>query len=491
MTADRPLLCETIAAPTMAELRRRRDAARGDLVELRLDTVAAPDVAGALAGRTRPVIVTCRAAWEGGHFQGSEEERKRILAEAWRSGAEFVDIEWRAGFHDVLKTTGGRRIVLSSHDFEAVPADLRDRAQAMRSTGAQIVKIAAKANRLADCNPLLDEANRHERGSVVLIAMGEHGLASRVLAVRFNSAWTYAGPVADVGQVTVEELANRYRFRSITEGTAIYGLTGRPIGHSVSPAMHNAALAASALDAVYLPLPAADADDFAAFARRIGLRGASITIPFKVALMAHVDDLRDEARQIGAVNTVAVAGTRWVGGNTDAAGFLRPLKDRGVTLRGARTAIVGAGGAARAVAVALAGEGAHVSMHARSAERGAAIARLVGGRFGPCPPDAGSWELLVNCTPVGMHPHAGETPVPADRLSGDIVYDLIYNPRTTRLLRDAAAAGCDTIGGLDMLVGQAEEQFAWWTGTRPPAGVMRAAALDRLAEFETHEDHHV
>jgi shikimate dehydrogenase len=269
----------------------------------------------------------------------------------------------------------------------------------------------------------------------------------------------------------------------------VYGLVGCPVGHSVSPAMHNAAFAAAGLDAVYLPLPAADADDFVAFARAFALKGASVTIPYKVSLFDRVQDADETARTVGALNTIRMDGDRWRGRNTDVGGFLQPLRDRHVRLDGRRAAILGAGGSARAVAVALASQGAHVTVHARDAAKAEAVAALVSGSVGPFPPPAGSWDLLVNCTPLGMEPRVDQSPMPPSGLERGLVYDLIYNPATTRLLRDAATAGCDTIGGLDMLVGQAQEQFEWWTGTRPPAGVMRAAASRRLSEFNTDEDH--
>src|SRR5580765_4207364 len=165
-----PLLCVTVTAPTAAALRDARDrVAHADLVELRLDTVRDPDVAGALAGRRRPVILTCRAAWEGGSFAGSEDERRRLLEQAIEQGAEFVDIEWQARFEDLIERTNGRRIVLSSHDFERTPGDLHERVRAMRSTGAAVIKIAVKANRLTDCLALLDlEASAAYPGRTIL-----------------------------------------------------------------------------------------------------------------------------------------------------------------------------------------------------------------------------------------------------------------------------------------------------------------------------------
>ena len=485
-----PLLCVTVTAATTAELRQKRDAvADADLIELRLDTVSDPDAAGALAGRRQPVVVTCRPSWEGGSFSGSEEDRKRILADALSLGADYVDLEWRAHFDDLIEQAGGRRIVLSTHDFCGVPIDLTARVHAMRSTGAEVIKIAAATTCLSDCVPLLDLGARSGRqNGLVVIGMGDYGLATRVLAGRFGSQWTYAGALQQIGQLSATSLLEDYRFRSLTSSTQVYGVAGGSVGHSVSPAMHNAAFRAARLDAVYLPFPAASAKDFHTFGRALGISGASVTIPLKVALFDHVDEVDPVARRIGAINTVRVADNRWVGGNTDAVGFLEPLQAR-LSLTGLRASVLGAGGAARAVTVALAASGCAVRLHARSRQQAEAVALLTPVEIGPWPPEPGSWDLLINTTPVGMSPRVDETPIPKEQLTGRFVYDLIYNPLMTRLLRDAAAAGCQTIGGLEMLVAQAREQFQWWTGTRPHAGVMREAALERLSESARDENH--
>lgn len=488
------LLCATVTAATTAELRRLRDERGGaDLVELRLDSVEDPDVAGALSGRKSPVIVTCRPAWEGGAFRGSEEERKQLLADALAQGAEYVDVEWRARFDDLVGGPHAGRVVLSMHDFEGVPGDLPSRLRAMRSTGAGVVKIAVTANRLADCVTLLDlsraqppEPSRAPdrwpaSGGLVLLAMGDYGLATRILARRFASAWTYAGAIRSVGQITVETMMNMYRYPAINQATQVYGIVGGSIRHSVSPAMHNSAFRAAKLDAVYVPFPAVSADDFVAFGKAIRIAGASVTIPHKVALFDRVDEVYPGARRIGAINTIREDRGRWVGDNTDAGGFLEPLRGR-VALPGLRAAVLGAGGAARAVVDALAASRCSVRIHARRLEQAEQVAALTSADVGPWPPLPGSWDLLVNCTPIGQG-GGEETPVPIERLTGSYVYDLVYNPPATRLLRDAAAAGCQTISGVDMLVAQAQEQFRWWTGARAPAGVMRAAALERLAEL--------
>jgi shikimate 5-dehydrogenase len=177
-----------------------------------------------------------------------------------------------------------------------------------------------------------------------------------------------------------------------------------------------------------------------------------------------------------------MAGGRWVARNADVAGFLDPIDARGITLRGMRGAVVGTGGAARAVVVALAERGALVTVYGRREDRARQVAGLADGgvaRVGL--PSTGTFDLLVNATPVGMWPAVDVAPVEPSALSrGVIVYDLVYNPRRTRLLRHAEAAGCVAISGLEMLIAQAERQFEWWTGMKAPREVMRAAAVERL-----------
>ena len=341
-----------------------------------------------------------------------------------------------------------------------------------------MVKIAVHAARLQDTLPLLDlPADRPQ----VLLAMGEAGIVTRVLPDRFGSAWTYAGEAWAPGQIPAARLRGEFRFGALASGARLFGLVANPIGHSVSPAMHNAAFAAAGLQAVYVPFQAADASDFLAFAERLGVEGASVTTPFKTALIpaCRPDDV---AAEVGAVNTLLRTAEGWSGFNTDVAGFLAPLTER-LAPGGIRAALLGAGGAARAAAVALRQAGAHVTVYARRPEAADAIARAVHGRSAAMPPAPGSWDLLVNASSAGMHPRADDTPWPGGRFDGRLVYDLVYNPQDTRLLQEARAAGCETLGGLEMLVGQAGRQVEIWTGRTPDLDVMRRAALARLAAF--------
>ena len=409
------------------------------------------------------------------------------------------------------------RVVLSFHDFENMPADLAGVVREMRATGTGVVKVAARAKALRDLLPLLEAGRAHAASDgqrTVLIAMGMSGVASRILAAHFRSCWTYAGPAVAPGQIDASRLLNEFRFRTITPRTQVYAVVGQPIAHSISPAMHNAAFAAEGIDAVYIPCEAADIDDFFALAEALPIVGASVTAPFKLDAYERSEAMDDDVKQVGAANTLrrhanVTGGKGWESRNTDVAGFMAPLPAR-LTLRGARAAILGTGGAARAVAVGLGAAGAIVTVHARNTTAGAEVAALANGGVrawgGPSDSlglgsegdvaESASWDLLVNTTPIGTFPAVTETPVeslarvPAGQLKGRVAYDLVYNPRPTRLLREAAAAGCATLDGLDMLVEQAARQFEWWTGRKPSTEVMRAAAERRLTEMAAEEQSH-
>lgn len=479
MYMRQPKLCVTVAAPTMAELREKRDqVTNADLVELRVDSVRDPSAAGALAGRRLPVIFTCRPAWEGGWFTGSEEERKRILLDAQKLGAEYLDVEWRAGLDDVIAGRGGEGIVLSTHDYDGVPNDLAPRARAMRSTGAAVVKLAVMPSRLTD-NLALLPLTKDAGAPTLVIGMGEAGLPTRILPGRFGSPWTYTGDGVAPGQIPTSVMCEQYSFRRVTDRTALYGVVGRPVSHSISPAIHNAAFRAAGVDAVYLPLAASDFDDFRAFADAMSIAGASVTAPFKVDAFACAGEADAVSRRVHAVNTLKRNGQGWSACNTDVSGFLAPLEAE-MPVRGLRVTVLGAGGAARAAGIALASAGADVTFAARRPEQATDVASVTGGTVASWPPEPGSWDVLINTTPLGTAPRVDETPMPPGQFTGRLVYDLVYNPIETRLLREARAAGCRTLGGLDMLIAQAHEQFEWWTGVRAPDRVMREAAINAL-----------
>jgi 3-dehydroquinate dehydratase/shikimate dehydrogenase len=465
----------------MDELRGARDAAMSaDLVEVRLDGVDRPDAVAALEGRRRPVIVTCRPKWEGGRFDGSEEERRQLLLAASAAGAEFIDVELAAAFApEILRLRRGRGVIVSIHRFGGEAGDLDEQMRALRSTGAEVVKLAVEVDSLTATLPIFELGIRQKSEAVndqghVLIAMGARGAHTRVLAARLRNRWTYAGEGLAPGQLPPGRLLGEFMFRRIQPDADLYAVVGAPIERSLSPAMHNAGFAQAGLNAAYVALEARDADDFVVFSRAIGLRGASVTSPFKVDMLERVDECDPVVRRVGALNTVVIRDGRWIGANTDLAGFVTPLKGR-MALRGTRAAVLGAGGAARAVAAALKREGARVRICARRPGQAKVVALALGVDAGPFPPPPGTWDVLVNATASGSQP-GDVSPMHGVALDGEIVFDLTYAPEITPLIAQAREAGCWTIGGIEMLIGQAERQFELWTGAAPPPGLFRAAA---------------
>jgi len=471
---------ETVLVGSMKELRRQLgQPSRADIQELRLDAVRDVDVAGALSARRLPVIVTCRARWEGGLFDGSEEERIGLLVQAAEGGAEFVDVEWRADPAAIERCRRATRVVLSHHDFSGVPSDLAERVAAMSRVGASVTKVAVMPGSLRECLGFKEAMDRRAHGDRVAIAMGPAGKISRAWPAWTGSRWTYAGAAAP-GQIDVDDSIDLYRVRETTRSSEVFAVAGCPLGHSASPAMHNAALASLGIDAVYVPLETSSADELLAIGESIGLRGASVTIPLKRPLVStgrvQGDDL---VVRIGALNTLRQSGDGWEGRNFDVAGFLSPLTDRHVPLAGRRAVVLGAGGAARAAAWGLASARASVSIAARRRTAAEELAADLGVGVAAWPVDA-NWDVLVNTTPLGMSPHVAESPATTATFAGSadskVVYDLVYNPSDTELLRQARTAGATAIGGLDMLVSQACHQLEWWTGRAAPRDVMQSAA---------------
>ncbi|MGI8672964.1 MAG: type I 3-dehydroquinate dehydratase [Luteitalea sp.] len=445
-----------------------------DLVEFRLDRLDRMSVADMLGDAAGRAIVTCRPVREGGSFQGPEAEREVRLREALDGGAAFVDVEWDAPFADALMAQCRDRVVLSRHDFSGMPRALPGMVAEMAARRPAVVKLAVSPSSLVDVR-LLHEARRAAGNCpVVLIGMGAVGLPSRLLPTRFGSCWTYSGAAIAPGQVPATMMRNRYGVGRQTGRTQLCGVAGRPIGHSWSPLLHNAALRQIGIDAVYVPLQPLDVVDLLTFATAFDMRGLSVTAPFKVDALARADRADAMATRLGAANTLTRDGNEWTASNTDVAGFLHPLRGR-LALNGLRAAVLGAGGAARAVVAGLVDQGAQVVVHARRAEQAQPLEGL-GAVVGEWPPRTGTWDLLVNTTPVGTAPDVEASPIHPDVLAaGGFVYDLVYNPGRTRLLRDAAAAGCATLGGLEMLIAHAALQLSTWFGVDPPIEAMRAA----------------
>jgi 3-dehydroquinate dehydratase / shikimate dehydrogenase len=284
------------------------------------------------------------------------------------------------------------------------------------------------------------------------------------------------------GQISIGEALELYRADKISRRTAVYGVIGDPIAHSLSPIMQNAGFQARGVDAVYFPFLVRELKDFVRAIQPIGIRGFSITIPHKEKILEYLDECDGVAEKIGAVNTVEVRRSgKLYGYNTDYVGVLRTLQNR-IPLESSRVLIVGAGGVARAVAFALAQAGGSVCVWARRMEQARALARAAGAEtIERKRLRTESFDAIVNATPVGMYPHTNESPLAANELNCRLVFDTIYRPRETKLLQLATRRGIQTVSGVDMFVAQGTAQWEIWTGRRAPEAAMRAAVLRALA----------
>jgi 3-dehydroquinate dehydratase / shikimate dehydrogenase len=489
-----------------------------DAVELRLDflpDMAEKDLPLLLKDPPCPILATCRAAAEGGQCDWSNHRRASLLAQAVRLGARWVDFELAAlgEAGELLTALGEARaaeLIVSYHNFQRRPDDLAAILARLEASPGQINKIAFAAGGPEDAWEAFDLLRRSRKPAMVL-AMGECGVASRILARKFGAFGTFAALAEDrqsaPGQPTLAELRGLYRWKAISATTHIYGVVGCPVSHSLSPAIHNAAFAAERRDAVYVPLRVeSGAEPFNRFLDAVlarpwtDLRGLSVTLPHKENALARVgaDNVDELARQIGAINTLAItsdAARPLRGWNTDYAAAMdvlaKALDGRRESLHGRRAAVLGAGGVARAIVAALAHYGADTTVYNRTLARAQELAREFDrGAAGPVRAMALEElvqlkaDIIINCTPLGMHPHVQEGPLPKGVAlpAGAIVFDTIYNPIRTRLLSQAAQGGCRTLSGLEMFLNQAAAQYELWTYRSAPRQVMRQVVLARLGQ---------
>lgn len=491
-------ICAVVAAPNAGSMWRQFQQALKETrtIELRLDWLRDDQEIVRFLGKLRvaskiraTMIATCRRRPAGGLYRGTVAKQLLHLAEAIRAGCQWYDLDIEtssASPPELLEVMlGGARRIASVHYFRRSPSDFEPVIGLLSGSGADAIKIAARCDSYAQCAKLLSLTRVHSK--VIAIPMGELSVPTRILALRGRNGFGYA-PVAGAtapGQVSLRELKGLYRADRIDAKTEVYGVIGEPIGHSLSPHLHNAGFQAAKVNAVFLPFLVPELRDFVGRISDFKISGFAVTLPHKQNILRYLDECDPVAADIGAVNTVVVRGNGKLHGyNTDYVGVLRAL-ERKIPLRGSRVLIFGAGGSARAVAFALRYAGAMVFVCARRAGQGRELARAVGGEFIPRPKlRTESFDAIVNTTPVGMYPHAGKSPLEARELNCELLFDLIYRPRVTRLMQLAERRGIETVSGLEMFIAQGIAQFEIWLGQRAPVGPMRGAVLRALKSQE-------
>jgi len=495
-------VCGVIAAGTAREMKSQIQLGlrTSRTLELRLDYLRSAMERAAFLdwlGLEHPravLIATCRSRQGGGLFQGSRKTQIDILARAARAGCRWCDVEIETAKHIAQDELRGAlspaSVMISHHNFRGTPRNLTGVIRKLADAGGQVVKVAAHCQSISDSVRICELARG--RRDVVAIPMGELGLAGRVLALRKGSALAYAAveQTTAPGQLSLDAMQNLYNAAKITRRTRVYGVIGNPIGHSLSPLLHNTAFRERKFDAVFVPFLVRNLGDFLRSVEPFGIAGFAVTIPHKETILRRLDDCDPLAARIGAVNTIVVrGGGRLYGYNTDYVGVLRSLERR-IRLAGSRVLLYGAGGAARAAAFALARAGSIVCVSARRPERARALASATGAQVVVRSELRREFfDAIVNCTPVGMYPGGG-SPLGGEELNCRIVMDMVYRPRETELLQRARRKGIETISGVEMFLAQGFAQYEIWTGERAPETAMRRAITSALArEEKSRRDH--
>jgi len=475
----------------MMTLEHHALAERGaELVEFRLDWLSRPpDLPRLLEGRPTPCVITCRRQSDRGRWRGSEEQRQALLRAAIVAGVEYVDIE-----DDVagsIRRYGSTKRIVSHHNFEETPEELEEIHERLCKLDPDIVKLVTMANTPSDAVRLL-QLVKDAKVPTIAFCMGELGLFSRILCGKYGAPFTYASFSSErelaPGQVAFDEMRNLYHYDDINPRTQVYGVLGDPIAHSLSPLIHNAAFRHEGMDAVYIPfrvLKQTLPNTLHEF-EWLKIRGYSVTIPHKEAVLEEVTRHDRFVDEIGAANTLYrdAEGT-WCATNTDYEAALASIRlgmqtedQLGETeLSGKKVLMLGAGGVAKAIGLGLVRAGAAVTICSRTHARAVALAEKLGCQ-------QIQWEnrgavfadILINCTPVGMHPHVDDSPFAMNWFRDNmLVFDTIYNPENTLLLKEARLHNCRTVSGIEMFVRQAAMQYERFVGQAAPVDVMREA----------------
>lgn len=479
-------VCVAIKGGSPAELMERSELALKDshFLEFRLDSLLKPlailpYLRQFLAEhRNVTAIATCRRKSFGGGFDGPLLSELEILAKAAQAGCQIVDLEVESAEECkppqlARLRSCGAALLISYHDFTRTKG-LEQAADRIEAFGPDFVKVVSTARTLSDNLAMLRLIeDRSGASHFIGIAMGEEGIVSRVLAPRAGAAFTFAafseGTETAPGQVTGEAMRDLYRIEHLDQATRIFGVAGYPITHSLSPLVHNAAFRREIVDAVLLPLKVRTVADLITLALELPLAGAAVTMPLKEEVLPYLANMDPLTARIGACNTVrAGADGKLYGFNTDVAGIVRPLERR-IRLKGARVAVLGAGGAARAAVFGLVAQGAEVFVVNRTHENAVTLARQAKAKSLKHELLAKQhFDVLLNATPCGMAGVKPALPIAENELNAGIVFDMVYNPLETPLLKLARSRGLHIITGLEMFVQQGARQFEIWTGKPAP-----------------------
>jgi len=493
-------VCVAIIGATATEMLEKASAAVKEttFLEFRLDylekpLLALPKLKHFFADNTAATgIATCRRQANGGKFSGTVAAEVEILSKAAAAGFHLIDLELesveslkKGELHKLREA--GAALIISHHDFTSTK-DLDGIYERISPFQPDFIKIVPTAKTLTDNVTLMRFLERMtDHSNIIGICMGDAGIISRVLGVRAGSAFTFAaatpGEETGPGQIAARTLIETYRIEQVDAATKVYGVAGNPIKSSLSPVMMNTAFRRETVNAVYLALQATKIADLLKLVQEIPIQGLSVTMPLKQEIMAHLEKTDPLSAKIGACNTVLRAQDgKLYGFNTDVAGIIGPLEKR-MSLRGAKALVLGAGGAARAAVFGLRDKGADVFILNRTAETAQKLAKQAGAKT--IKKDAltkNPFDVIINATPIGMAGQKGAQVLEAKDLNTKLVFDLVYNPVETPLLRAARQQSIPIITGVEMFVHQGARQFEIWTGKPAPEEEMLRVVIHTLRQ---------
>ncbi len=493
-------VCVAITGSTAAEMVDRAEAVvrENPFLEFRIDylekpLLALPKLKQFLTDHSQAIaIATCRREPNGGRFKGTVASEIEVLEKAAEAGFHLVDLELQSA--ETLKKSGveklashGAGLLISYHDFEATQ-DLDAIFERILPFAPTFVKIVPTAKTLSDNITLMRFLESSaDRADVIGICMGDYGLISRVLGVRAGSLFTFAsatvGEETGPGQIAARTLVETYRIDQVDRATKVYGVAGNPIKHSLSPIMMNTAFRRETVNAVYLALQTSKLSDLMNLVKEVPLQGLSVTMPLKQEIVKYMERTDSLSVKIGAINTVSrMPDGKLYGFNTDVAGIIGPLEKR-LPLRGAKVLVMGAGGSGRAAVFALREKGAEVFLLNRTAPTAAKLAKESGAKIMKREAMAKTtFDVIINATPVGQTGQKSLTLLEPDEINAGFVFDFVYNPVETQLIRSARQKNIGIITGVEMFVQQGARQFEIWTGKPAPEEEMLRVVIHALRQ---------
>lgn len=493
---DRPLICLSLTAPTLAENLELVEKYRSqiDIAELRADFLAGderlevrkfPKMAGI------PCILTLRRRVDGGKFIEGEAARTILFARALSFADpnpqnNFAYVDFEEDFHvpslQDAALAFGTKIIRSVHDMENPITDVIKRLDSLCETGYEIPKIAFMPHFLSDVTILFKDAKKLKDTNHILIAMGPLGTPTRILSAKLGNYLTYVSPeetnqnLTNLSHLDPITLNSVYHFKDIKKSTKVFGITGWPLLSTLSPSLHNTGYKNKKIDAVYIPIRAEKIENAIDFANTVDVKGLSVTVPHKESVINYIQKIDDTVKNIGACNTIVNENGIWKGYNTDAEGFSKALLDfiGAKSLAHKKVAIIGAGGAAKAIAYSVSKLKGKACVFNRTVAKAKELAEIYGFKYAPLNADSGVLlhkysDVIIQTTSKGMNcmPPSTEDNDPIsfyDFKGTEMLFDIVYVPETTPVMARAAMAGCKVTNGYNMLKYQGFKQFQLFTG---------------------------